>query len=116
MGNEEQVFEVLQTIKKLDPTISMKLTDEQILVYIEIAYAYVSTMDTIKPERMTLALALKTLSLATLPETSSLSKKKIKDVEMTYYQGQGRSKWDELFDSLVFGDDLSDKSLFYVGI
>lgn len=113
---DEQLLEVINTIKLLDPTISSRFTDEQIQSYIEISLSVMDAYSGLDSNKIVLAVSLKTLSLLTLPENSSLSKKKIKDVEITYYQGQGRSKWDSLFDSLVNGGDISDKSLFYIGI
>lgn len=116
MSYEEQILEVLTTIKMLDPTVATRFTDEQLLTYVKIANAVVSQIEGIPSEKIVLALSLKTLSLISLPENSSLSSKKIKDVTITYYQGQGKSKWDTLFDSLVSGQEISDKTLEYVGI
>lgn len=113
---DEIVFLVLERIKLLDPSLSSKYSDEQLLIYIELAYAYVSTIEDLDETKLVMAVALKTLSMASLPENSSLSSKKIKDVEITYYQGQGKNKWDSLFDSLLNGSNDSDLSLYYVGI
>lgn len=113
---DENVLAVLERIKLLDPSVSLKYSDEQLLIYIELAYAYVSTIEDFDETKLVMAVALKTLAMVSLPENSSLSSKKIKDVEITYYQGQGKNKWDSLFDSFLKGDGDSDLALYYVGI
>ncbi|MGL5712351.1 MAG: hypothetical protein ACRCX2_04975 [Paraclostridium sp.] len=113
----EQIVLVLETIKMLDPTVSSRYTDTQLTTYISIANASIKLSGVnIPAEKLVLAVSLKTLSMVTLPENSSMSRKKIKDVEVAYYQGQGKSKWDTLFDSLVNGEDVDGKKLEYVGI
>lgn len=114
---QEQVFDVLTKINLLDPALTSTYTREQLTTYIEIADTMITASGVVIPaDKFILAVAVKTLSLLSIPENSSLSKKKIKDVEITYFQGQGKSKWDTLFDSIVSGDTGDDKSLWYVGI
>lgn len=114
---DEQIVEVLAKINMLDPVLTSNYTQEQLLTYIGIAEISVAASGTKIPDDVyVLAIAVKTLSLLTIPENSSLSKKKIKDVEVTYFQGQGKSKWDSLFDAIVSGDVGDDKAIWYVGI
>lgn len=113
---EEKILEVLAKINSLDPALASNYTEEQLRSYLVIAEISVDAMGVqIPDERYVLVMAVKTLSLLSIPENSSLSKKKIKDVEVTYYQGQGRSKWDTLLDSLL-GESGDDMALAYVGI
>ena len=116
MMTEEQVLEAITTIKMLDPTSGNTLSDEQFAAYLNIAYVVVSKNENLSEDKFVLALALKTLSFIFLPENSSLSSKKIKDVSITYYQGQGKSKWDSLYDALLAEDKIPDNLLEYVGI
>lgn len=113
MDNE---LDILNMMKKLDPSISLKFTDDQLVVYIHIAQTVISIMGNIDDEKLVLATALKALALCALPENSSMTSQKIKDVEIKYYQGQGRSKWETLFDALINGETIDDRSLEYVGI
>ena len=113
---EEQVIAILLKMNVLDPSIAFTYTEDQLRSYIAIAEMAVDAMgQQIPDERYVLVMAVKTLSLLSIPENSSLSKKKIKDVEVTYFQGQGRNKWDVLLDSLL-GDSSGDDSLNYVGV
>ncbi|MGL4999968.1 MAG: hypothetical protein ACRC5T_13475 [Cetobacterium sp.] len=113
---DELIFDILLKIRLLDPSLEKKYSQEQLLVYIDLAYSYVSSFDELDDSKVAMATALKTLALAFLPENSSLTKKKIKDVEITYFQGQGKNKWEHMFDSLVKGRDDSDTALRYIGI
>lgn len=113
----EQIVEVLTKIKMLDPILSLNYTDEQLITYVGIANITISVSGIEIPEDvLILAVAVKTLALLYIPENSSLSTKKIKDVEVSYYQGQGKNKWDMLFDSIILGTIDDEKRLYYVGI
>lgn len=112
----EQIVEILTTMKMLDPKLVANFTDAQLKTYIEMANMIIEVSGAVIPaEKFILAVAVKALSLLATPENSSLSKKKIKDVEITYYQGQGKSKWDVMFDAIVSGEQ-TDLTLNYVGI
>ncbi|MGL5050818.1 MAG: hypothetical protein ACRC6E_09385, partial [Fusobacteriaceae bacterium] len=112
---DDLLLEIMTKIRLLDPSLEKKYTFEQLLIYVELAYSYVSSFDDLDESKVAMAVALKTLALAFLPENSSLTKKKIKDVEITYFQGQGKNKWEHMFDSLIKGKDDSDTALRYIG-
>lgn len=112
----EQIVQILATMDMLDPELVSNYTAEQLRAYVEMAYMVIEVSGTKLPdEKFVLAIAVKALSLLTIPENSSLSKKKIKDVEITYFQGQGKSKWDSIFDSIITGEE-TDLAIRYVGI
>jgi hypothetical protein len=103
-------------IDMLDSSVMTKYTEEQLAVYIDIALTIIESSNLeIDDDKLVLAVAVKTLSIFSIPENSSLSSKKIKDVEITYYGGQGKSKWDSMFDSIIDGSG-TETSLKYVGI
>ncbi|MGL5716962.1 MAG: hypothetical protein ACRCX2_28360 [Paraclostridium sp.] len=113
----EQIVAILATMSMLDPELIANFTKAQINSYVNMAYIIIEASGLkIPADKFTLAIAIKALSLLTTPENSNLSKKKIKDVEVTYFQGQGKSKWDSIFDSIINGDYGSDLTLNYVGI
>lgn len=111
-----QVLEVIAKIKMLDPQLVSNYTDEQVLSYIQMAVMFIEVSGIEIPEdKYVFAVAVKTLALLSTPENSSLDKQKIKDVEVTYFGGQGKGKWDSLFDSIITGV-TDDTALYYVGI
>lgn len=110
----EHSQEVLELIKVLDPTISLRYTDEQLLIFIEIASTLVSP--DIPDDKEVLAVALLTLDMLSKPEQSNITSKQIAGVRMTYTAGASTSKWKEMYDSLVSGEATSETSVHYVGI
>ncbi|MGL5962049.1 MAG: hypothetical protein ACRCZ0_08860 [Cetobacterium sp.] len=112
----EKIFEILSMIKTLDPVLASNYNDKQLSTYVELAITLIENAEIIIPEaKFVTSVAIKTLSLLSIPENSSLSDKKIKDVEISYYQGQGQSRWQKMWDSMINGD-FSDTALYYVGI
>lgn len=114
---DEQLLQVLATVKMLDPTLVAGFSAIQLETFIDMAVMFIEASGLEIPEdKYILAVAVKTLSLLSIPETSSLEKKKIKDVEISYYEGQGKSRWDAMFDAIINGTMDGEKALYYVGI
>ena len=110
----ELIAKVLIAIKNLDPTISTKYTDAQIIVFIDIANAIID--DSIAEDKVVLCLALITLDLLSTPETSNSTGKSIGAVSISYSSKVGTSKWRTMYEALLNGTLISDNSIMYVGI
>lgn len=108
---------VLQAMQMFYPSISDRFTNEELESNFEIAKIYFEINNRDLDEKILLkAIALKTLSLLFLPENSNMNSQRIKDVEVRYYQGAGKSKWDMLLDALLDGDDSLYGKLHYIGM
>ena len=113
---EDKIIEILEVIKSFHPEINDEFTDEVITTNLNVASAYLKLRGLEKDDdNYKDALALKTLSLLYLPSNSSMTSQRVKDVEIRYYQGMGKSKWDMLLDALLDGDDHRYKELRYIG-
>lgn len=113
---EDKFVEILEVIKSFYPEIEDEFTDEVIRANYNIANAYIKLRG-IEPddEKFNDAMALKTLSLLYLPSNSTMTSQRVKDVEIRYYQGMGKGKWDMLLDALLDGDDYRYNELKYIG-
>lgn len=108
---------VLQAMETFYPEISNRFSEGELESNFEIAKIYfeISRPD-IDEKILPKVLALKTLSLLFLPENANMNAQRIKDVEVRYYQGAGKNKWDMLLDALLDGDDALFGKLRYIGM
>lgn len=112
--SQEDVLRIMSIISTLDPSISNSISEEKWTILINLASSMVS--EVIIPEKKDLAIALIALDLATTANSSNMSRKKIGDVEISYYDGATTSKWRLLYESMLAGAVVDDYSIFYVGI
>lgn len=106
--------DVMEIIYILDPNISLTYTGDQIKIFLDIARATVNNIE-IDDSKKNLAIALTLLDLLSTPDSSSISRTKIGDVEISY-SGKGITKWKKMFESLLNGTNDSDLDLLYRGI
>ena len=111
MTNTENVLTIME---QLSPNIKISNTTETLSKFISIADIIVENTE-VETKNKDLAVALLSLDMVTIPETSSIRSTSIGDVTISY-SGKGTTKWKSMYDSLVDGVYIGDLSMLYRGI
>lgn len=124
---EISINRILDNIKTLHPQSAIKYTDEQLIMYIDIVKsvaladtawmnAEMSIEDAVKNQELAIALLVLDY-LFTSEFGASASRKKVRDVEISFYDASSGTRWKQLYKVLV-NNTLNDQSLelHYVGI
>lgn len=113
---------ILANIKILDPSIEATYTDEQIYLYIDMAMIIVAAegSNLLEPEQELAASFLVLSYFSVFTAASNMSKKRLRDVEITYSDygasSGAKTRWRKLYDDMISGESNSELTLHYTGV
>lgn len=105
---------IIALMTQLSPALTTKFTEGQQVTFIGISRVIIP--EDVDDSKKDLALALLTLDMLSSPERSNISSTSIGSVSISYKGASGISKWKELYNSLINGQDSDDLQLLYRGI